>query len=186
MASGTALLILDMQNDIMSFHGGDEHIKHVVHTIADLAGWARRSSIPVIYSRVAYRSSYVDGLPGMPILKERHLLDERRPGSAIIDELKPADDDVVITRKRSGGFYNNELEVILRSLRVETLLFTGMSTARVVESTVREAHCRDFRNVVVSDGCAATSMELHDNALRSMADFFATIMTSAEVKKAFA
>lgn len=185
MAAGVALLILDMQNDILAFHQRDHHVEEVIRTIKGLADWAHASNVPVIYSRVAFRPSYVDALPGMPIIKERHMLDETQRGSAIIDELKPEENDTVVVKRRIGVFYNTDLEVVLRSMRAQTLLFTGMSTSRVVESTVREAQNRDFKNIVISDGCAATSPELHENSLRSMADFFAEIMTAAEAKAKF-
>jgi nicotinamidase-related amidase len=128
----SALLVLDMQPDIAAFHQGG--IEPVVATIKDLIAWARTQSIPIIYSRVAFRP------------------------------------------------YQTDLELVLRSLGSQTLIYTGMSTARVVESTVREAHNRDFQNIVVSDATTATSAELHEAALRSMGDWFAQIKTAAEVK----
>jgi biuret amidohydrolase len=177
----SALLVLDMQPDIAAFHQGG--IEPVVATIKDLIAWARTQSIPIIYSRVAFRPSYVDAFPGAAqMLKPRNMLREDLPGSGIIPELAPQADDIVITKRRVGVFYQTDFELILRSLGSQTLIYTGMSTARVVESTVREAHNRDFQNIVVSDATTATSDELHQAALRSMGDWFAKIKTAAEVK----
>ena len=186
MATGVALLILDMQNDICNFHGRNEGLQRLIGSIRSFSDWARTAKIPHIYSRVAYRPSYVDGMPRVPFVKERHLLDETQPGSWFIDELAPRDADIVVTRRRVSAFYNTDLEVVLKGLTINTLLFTGMSTARVVESTAREASDRDYRAVVISDACSADTQEKHENALKSIADFFGEVMTMEAAKKAFA
>lgn len=179
---GVALLVIDMQKDMFVLN---ERLERAVHTISDLIGWARSNSIPVIYSRVAFRPSYVDGLPHAPHIKERRLLCEASPGSEIIEELKPASDDLIVIKRRTSVFYGTDLDVLLRALGTHTLLFTGFSTARAIESTVREAHNRDLRCVVASDACWARTMDLHENALKSMADWFARVMTAEEIKKQF-
>lgn len=183
MATNTALLVLDMQNDVMKFQPA-ETLPLLFDRISRVIAWARNGNIPVIYSRVAYRSSYVDTLPQLPAIKEYHLLDETQPGSAVVEALKPQDNDVSIIKRRVSAFYNTDLELVLRSLGVRTLLYTGVSTARVVESTARCASDRDFRNIVISDGCAADTPEKHENALKSIQDFFGTVMTFNEMVKA--
>lgn len=186
MVTGVALLVLDMQNDICEFHGRDEHLQHLIANIKSFSSWAREQQIPVIYSRVAYRPSYIDGLPRAPsFIKERGLLDETKPGTAVVAELAPQKGDIDIVRRRVSAFYNTDLEVVLRGLKAHTLLLTGMSTARVVESTARDANDRDYRAVVVSDACGADTIEKHENALKSIADFFGDVMTMAAVKKTF-
>lgn len=185
MAAGVALLVLDMQNDIAGFHGKNDEFNRFVNRIRRVIDWAHASEIPVIHSRVAYRPSYIDNMPRMAMIKERRLLDETQRGSAVIDELAPEGNDIVVVRRRVSAFYNTDLEVVLRGLKTHTLLFTGMSTARVVESTVRCASDRDYRAVVISDACSADTPEKHENALKSMADFFGEVMTTDAVIKAF-
>ena len=186
MTTGVALLVLDMQNDICNFHGRNEDLDRLIKNIRSFSEWARTVNIPHIYSRVAYRPSYVDNMARAPaFVKERRLLDETQPGSWFIDELTPQAHDIVVTRRRVSAFYNTDLEVILRGLKAHTLLFTGMSTARVVESTARDANDRDYRAVVISDACSADTKEKHENALKSIADFFGEVMTMEAAKKAF-
>lgn len=185
MASGAALLILDMQNDIRQFHGKPEELKQLIGNIKSLADWARSAGITVIHSRVAFRPSYVDCMPhAAAFLKERNMLNESLPGSASIPELAPQPGDIDIVRRRVSAFYNTDLEVVLRGLKANTLLLTGMSTARVVESTARDANDRDYNAIVVSDCCDADTHEKHENALKAIADFFGKVMTAEEVKKA--
>ncbi len=86
-------------------------------------------------------------------------------------------------KRRTGAFYMTDLELVLRGMGVTTLIVTGMSTARAVESTVREAHNRDYGCVVVSDACLADTPQLHEHALESMGDWFATIVTTAQARE---
>lgn len=176
-----------MENDIIAFQPRDAWVEGTLATVADLIAWARSKQVPVVYVRVAHRPSYVDAPPHAAAhLKSRKMLLDGARGAEIVDELKPQPDDPVVIKRRTSGFYNTELEVVLRGLGARTLLFTGKSTARAVESTVREARDRDFTCIVVSDGCLAGTRVLHDNALNAMGDWFAEVMTAAEAKSKFA
>lgn len=183
---GVVLLVIDMQNDMFVLNERGRQVERLIETISELVRWARSKAIPIIYTRVAFRPSYVDGLPHAPHIKERHLLCETARGSQVLAELEPTPDDFVVVKRRTSVFYGTDLDVLLRALGTHTLLFTGYSTARAIESTVREAHNRDLRCVVASDGCWARTQELHDNALKSMADWFAKVMTAKEIQEQFA
>lgn len=184
MAAATGLLVLDMQNDIMGFQP-KETLPGVIGVIGQLVHAAREAGVPVIYTRVAFRPTYLDALPQLPALKQYRMLDETQPGSAIIDELAPQPSDVVVLKRRVSAFYNTDLDLVLRALGIGTLIYTGISTDRVVESTARAASDRDYRNIVVSDGCAAATPERHRAALDSIADFFGEVATSQAVLSRF-
>ncbi|MGY9012761.1 MAG: isochorismatase family protein, partial [Rhodobacterales bacterium] len=51
---------------------------------------------------------------------------------------------------------------------LETLVFGGIVTNGGVASTVRDAHVRDFHNIVLSDGCAAFSQSAHEASITSL------------------
>ena len=178
-----ALLVIDMQYDMFVLNSRNGP---AIEKIVNLTHWARSNEIPVIYSRVTFRPSYVDQLPFAPHIRARNLLLKSSHGSQIIEELKPTPDDIIVIKHRSSVFYATELEVLLRALGINTLLFSGFSTARAIESTVRDAHNRDIRCIVASDCCWARTPELHENALKSMADWFGEVMTSEEIKAQFA
>lgn len=179
MTGGAALLVLDAQNDIMGFQH-KESVPAMLATTVRLVSWARETGIPVVFSRVAFRSSYVDVLPQLQAVKDYRILNEAERGSAIVDELAPQDGDVVIVKRRVNAFYNTDLELVLRALEVRTLLFAGVSTDRVVELTIREASDRGFRNIVISDACASSSPKRHGAALEFIADFFGDVKTADE------
>lgn len=184
MVAGVALLVLDTQNDIMGFQDQGS-LPGMIAATARLAAWARASGVPVIYSRVAFRSSYIDVLPQLPSVKDYGILNENGSGSAVIDALAPQAQDIVIVKRRVGAFHGTDLELVLRALGVQVLLYTGVSTDRVVESTVRDASDRGFRNVVISDACASSTPQRHHAALDSIADFFGEVMTSDQAMQAF-
>ena len=177
-----ALLVIDVQNDILDLYGRGPWMQQVIGNIAVLIAAARADGVPVVYICVAFRHSFVDVMPGKPMIQERDMLRETARGARVIDELQPQPLDNVVTKRRTGGFYMTDLELVLRKLGATTLLVTGMSTARAVESTVREAHNRDFDCVVISDACFADTVKLHENALESMGDWFASIATTAQVR----
>lgn len=181
MAKGTALVICDIQNDIINIFAEKESAGRMIAATRRLIEWARASGVPVIYSNIGFRDDYIDAPAHMrERLQQFNILRAASEGGQVVGELAPQDGDFVICRQRVSSFYNTNLEVILRSIGADTLLVTGCSTARVVESTVRDAHDRGFHPIVVSDACSASTPEFHENALQSMGDFFAKVMTTDE------
>lgn len=160
-------------------------MENVIGNIPGLIAEARERGIPIIYIRIAFRGSFTDVMPEKPMIVERNMLRELERGVDVIDDLRPQPLDAIVTKRRTGAFYMTDLELLLRRLGAEKLIVTGMSTARAVESTVREAHGRDLKCVVVSDGCLADSEKVHDNALQSMGDWFAEIAMAAHVRATY-
>lgn len=181
MAQKTALIICDVQKDIINIFAEKESAGRMIAGIKRLIEWARKSDVPIIYSNIGFRPDYLDALPYMrDSLKQYNVLRAGTEGGSVVDELAPQDGDILICRQRVSSFYNSNLDLILRSLGVDTLLVTGCSTARVVESTIRDAHDRNLHSIVVSDACSASTPELHENALKSIGDFFGKVMTVDE------
>jgi ureidoacrylate peracid hydrolase len=76
---------------------------------------------------------------------------------------------------------SSQLERILRSLNVDTLLIAGTKTNICCESTARDAMMLDFKTVMVEDCCAALSDDEHRAALENMIQQFGDVMTADEV-----
>ena len=83
-----------------------------------------------------------------------------------------------------SAFTGSDLEVVLRSGRIEHLVLTGFATGGVVLSTLREAADKDFRLTVLSDGCADRDEEVHTVLLTKVFPRQADVMTVAEWEKA--
>jgi nicotinamidase-related amidase len=83
------------------------------------------------------------------------------PDAAIYRALVLADEDRVVVKVRVSAFAGSDLEVLLRAGDIDTLVLTGISTSGVVLSTAREAADKDFRLVVLSDGCFDPDPDVH-------------------------
>jgi nicotinamidase-related amidase len=125
---------------------------------------ARERTMPVIFVRVAFR-------PGSPEVSARNQsfsalraearMDETSDGTKIHPRLAPHEGDVVVTKRRVSAFTGSDLEVVLRSLEVDHLVLTGVSTSGVVLSTTRQAADLDYRITVLADACADPDVEVH-------------------------
>jgi ureidoacrylate peracid hydrolase len=69
----------------------------------------------------------------------------------VIEELRPQPEDVVVYKRRFSGFYQTELDNVLRRLGIRNLIFAGCTTSVCVDSTIRDAMFRDYRCVLLAD-----------------------------------
>jgi len=72
----------------------------------------------------------------------------------ILDKLAPLPEDIVVPKHRFSGFFETDLDAILKSMGVKNLIFTGCTTSICVESTLRDAAFRDYNCVLLAD-CVA-------------------------------
>src|SRR5207244_6055031 len=75
-------------------------------------------------------------------------------GTDIVSALAPQAGDIIVSKHRYSGFYQTELETILKTLNVKYLVVTGCTTSVCVESTIRDAMFRDYTCVLLED-CTA-------------------------------
>lgn len=81
--------------------------------------------------------------------------------SQVHPDIAPKENEIVVLKKRISAFTGSDLEVVLRSLSINHLVLTGVSTSGVVLSTLREAIDKDYAVTVLSDGCADRDEEVH-------------------------
>jgi nicotinamidase-related amidase len=81
---------------------------------------------------------------------------------------------------KTGMLANTNLDFILRSKGITTIVLGGFLTNCCVESTMRSGYENGYQVITLSDCVAATSAEEHDNALRYDYPMFSQPMTSAE------
>lgn len=175
----TALLICDLQNDFLDPKGAygragqtsadiaavPARVKQVADVLRPKGGWI-----------VSTHFTLVPGRGGEPFISPH--LKKLRPflakgdfapggwGHDLIDLLKPA--DLSVEKVAYSAFYMTRLEWVLRKAGIETLAICGIVTNGGVASTLRDAHARDFRTILLSDGCAAFKRETHDTAVASL------------------
>lgn len=190
----TALLLVDLQNDFLHPKGAYGRAGQSAPAIAALPGRlrpvveaARRTGVLVVSTHF----TLVPGRGGEPIISPH--LKKLRPfltkgdfvpgsfGHALIDELQPA--DTAVDKVAYSAFYMSRLEFVLRKSGVETLVFAGIVTNGGVASTLRDAHVRDFATILLSDGCAAFSEQVHETTVAALSAI-SPVMTCAEFASA--
>jgi nicotinamidase-related amidase len=179
----TALLIVDMEQDFLNEGATQETPggRALIPTINLLSAWARAHRLPVIFTlemHRADRSDYGIELEYDPV----HCL-EGTDGCALAAGLETAPGDHRINGKRRyDAFHGTDLDLLLRSRRVENLVCCGVTTHVCVMSTVFTARNLDYRVLLLRDAVAAVSPDHQAAALLCMSDVFSYITTSAEVR----
>ena len=167
----SALLLQDLQNELIK---GNRPVvplsgAALIANCQQLLTQARTVGMPVIYIRVSRRPDLKHAprppLGTPPGASGAPSLIEGSEGAAIVAELTPRPEDVVITKHTTSPFHTTDLGVYLRRFGVSTLLLTGYSTTGVVEGSLRDARDQDYDCVVVRDCCAAATVQEHDTCM---------------------
>lgn len=186
----TAIIAVHMQKDVVSADGafGDFFAaqaaeRDVAGVIGKLLDTARAAGATVVYTRVAWQPGLADLVVNSPILgivQQSGCLVEGSDKAQILPELTPRDGDLVVTHQRVGGFSSSQLDALLRSHSIDTVLFAGVATNFSVEGTARQASDLGYRTVIVADACSAADAATHDASIGSLG-LLAEIATSADV-----
>jgi nicotinamidase-related amidase len=164
-----ALLVIDMQRDFVEPGGFGEtlgndvnQLRAVIPPLQAALAAARAAGIMVIHTREGHRPDLSDCPPakltrGEPALRigdpgpKGRILIRGEYGHDIIDELAPADGELVIDKPGKGSFYATGLDETLRSRGITSLIVTGVTTEVCVHTTVREANDRGYECLVLAD-----------------------------------
>jgi ureidoacrylate peracid hydrolase len=189
--STTAVVVVDMQNDFGSeggmFHRAGLDISGIQSCIAPTAkvlSLARASGVKIVFLKMGFRPDLSDMGSGDAPNRVRHLnlfrvgqpasvpgagrvLVQGDWGTQIVDQLAPGPGDTIVKKHRFSGFFETDLDAILKSWSIRHLIFTGCTTSVCVESSMRDAFFRDYLSVLLAD-CAAEP--LGDIAPRSNHD----------------
>jgi ureidoacrylate peracid hydrolase len=169
----TVHVVIDDQNDFLHANGwyGQQgvhiaHMQRVIEPTKALNEECRRRGVPIVWTRHGTRG-LEDGGPFMVIrevLREGGLR-QGTWGYEILDELDPRPEDWYVEKNRLSAFFQTNLELILRALRAQTVLLTGVLTNQCVGATCKDALFRDFKPIVVEDCVGTTLPHLHDPAI---------------------
>ena len=98
-------------------------------------------------------------------------------------DVRPEENDPVITKHRFSAFHNTDLETVLRTNGIRTIVMTGVASNVCVETTAREGFVRDYYVVFLEDGTAAYVDEDHQAALRVIDRYFGEVASIADVDR---
>jgi len=206
-----AVIVVDMQNDFGSEGGmfaragiDISGIRAAVAPTARVLAAARQAGITVVYLKMGFHPDLSDlGPPDAPNrLKhlparvgetvtapdrtESRILIRDTWNTEILTELTPEPGDVVLYKHRYSGFYETELDAILKRRNVKYLIFTGCTTSVCVESTIRDAMFRDYSCLLLAD-CTAEPIGYglprsnHDASLLVVQVLFGWVSGSSEL-----
>ncbi|MDR2891391.1 MAG: cysteine hydrolase [Alistipes sp.] len=184
-----ALMVIDMQNDFV-LDGAIMQVREAgrqVPEIGRLIAACREASVPVVYTvhktDAAYNPLEIASFPWLAKAGMR----EGTAGIRVVDELRPAEGDVVIEKRRFSAFFQTDLEMILRNMKprpfqIDTLIICGTVTNICCESTARDAFFRDFKVVFGSDICSCDDPEVQRATLKNMEIFGRTMDCDTIIK----
>jgi ureidoacrylate peracid hydrolase len=188
----TAVVLIEYQNDFTSdggvLHGAVLDVMKTTDMMANtrqVVDAAHSAGATVMHAPITFAPGYNE-LSSHPygILKgvvDGNAFVKGSWGAAIVDELAPADGDIVIEGKRGlDTFASTNLDFILRSKGITTIALGGFLTNCCVESTMRSGYENGYKVITLSDCVAATSAEEHENALKYDFPMFSEPMASAD------
>ena len=206
--SQTAVIVIDMQNAYASpggyldLAGFDiSGAPAVIQNIKGVLEVARGAGMPVIFFQNGWDPDYVEaGGPGSPnfhksnalkTMRERPELEGKLLAKggwdfALVDDLQPQAGDIVLHKTRYSGFFNSQLDSVLRSRGIRNIVLVGIATNVCVESTLRDGFFLEYFGVVLADAThQAGPSFLQEASLYNIEKFFGWVSTVADFKGAF-
>jgi ureidoacrylate peracid hydrolase len=186
------LLVVDMQNGFVSKGGSydllgmnTEGYKKIIPKAKELIDFCRANQIPVFYTEAIREPSGIDLLTRvhrlLPATREERLkvpICVRGTWDAnTIDEIKPADTDHVVIKRRDSAFQDTELRVWLQSEGINTLIICGVDTSICVETSLRDAFNIGYDVILISDATASGISKHYETTLERVRDYYGLVMT---------
>jgi nicotinamidase-related amidase len=185
-----ALLVIDVQRGgvepedmgIPIMDGGAGRHDRIRRVIAA----ARAAGIPPVFIQEVHKRSLVDFGRELDGVETIHALEGDRL-TELDDGIGPAGDEYLIRKRRYSAFFATELELVLKSYGVQTLILVGALTDVCVHYTFADAHQHDYHLRVVTDCVGGSSQAAHDASLNAMAYLQRdALVTSEDVLQALA
>lgn len=156
-----ALLVMDIQRDVVDIaDDGSGYLQRLRRAIDG----ARAAEIPVIYVVMQLRAGEPQAGTRSKVITnvvQAGLFTEGAPGTEIHPEVAPEPGDVIVTKRRASAFSGSDLDLVLRSRNIDSLVLAGIATSAVVLSTACRAIDLDLGLTVLTDACLDTDPELH-------------------------
>jgi len=172
-----ALIVVDVQNDFCHPDGACAKrgldvsgAKEIIPNLKKLIDWSHKQKTPVILIQTIHTP-------------ETDSEAWCRPGTWGIEfyEFSPAKEDIIVNKHRYSAFINTRLSTVLRTVKAETLIMTGVATNVCVESTARDGFMLDYNILLVPDCCSAPSKAAHDMTLETITKHFGMVAVSDEL-----
>ena len=176
-----AILVVDMLNDFVTGSLACDRGKAIVPATAALLKAAREKGVPVIFCNACH-------LPGID--KELKLWGDHAikgtKGAEVIPELELCDKDYVVPKRRYSGFFQTDLDILLKELGVQTVIITGLHTHMCCRHTSADAYMLGYDVVVAKEATNAFTEEDYVSGLAYLKTCYgADAYTNEELIAAF-
>lgn len=189
----TAVVLIEYQNEFTSdggaLHGAVAEVMDKTNMLANTAQVveaARAAGVTIMHAPITFAAGYNE-LSRHPYGILKGVVDgsafvKGTWGAAIVDDLAPQDGDIVIEGKRGlDTFASTNLDFILRSKGITTIVLGGFLTNCCVESTMRSGYENGYQVITLTDCTAATSVPEHENAISYDYPMFSKPMSAQDV-----
>lgn len=178
----TALVLIDLQNGIVSRDTKPYTAAEVMERASKLASAFRSKSATVVYVHVL-----MDKFLSLPVDEAMNVpKDVPASASEIAQAAGMHKGDLLIAKRHWGAFAGTNLEAELRSRNIQTVVLAGIATNIGVESTLRQGTGLGFGFVTVEDACSTFSPEMQDFALTKIFPRLSKVRTTQQVIDALA
>ena len=180
-----ALILIDIQKgfDDVSYWGEERNNPEAENNASRLLNYWREKGLPVFH--VKHNST-----------NPNSLLAKGKPGNEIQDIVKPLENEPVIEKEVNSAFIGTDLHERLMMNNIETVVIAGLTTEHCVSTSVRMAGNLGFKTFVLSDATAAfskigfdgkkyTAANIHETALASLHEEFATVLNTEQLLKSY-
>jgi len=196
--SHAALLVIDVQNDFCAKGGLLDRqgfdltlIKEMVPRLKDFIAAARNHGTTVFFIKNVYNGPndwYLSDVFLEQMTRRMgtaytgyRVCEPNSWGGSFYGGVEPLEGEAVIVKHRFSAFQSTDLNLILRSRGIRTLIVTGVVTNVCVESTARDGFFNDYYIVLVGDCCASPAQEDHRQTLKNIDRFFGQVVSANEV-----
>jgi nicotinamidase-related amidase len=200
----TALLIVDMQRDFCCAGGSFDSLgvdlsmyPPVIERIGEMLTSARESGVMPVFIQMTVLPNQASDSPAQirfnlrmhgefhgdaePL---RYTL-EGSAGQGFVPGLEPLADELVVKKFRSSAFWGTNLDLLLRSNAIKSVVVTGCTTEGCVESTARDAMFNDYYAVIATDAVGSDDRKQHEASMYLMQHRF-DLATCDDIRKAWA
>ena len=178
-ASGTALLLIDVINDL-AFEGSEALVEQAESMATRLAALKRRATaagVPAIYINDNFgqwRSDFRQTVA--------HCTKRTSPGRLVSQRLRPTSRDYFVLKPKHSGFFDTTLDTLLKALRIRRVLLAGIAGNICVLFTANDAYMREFKIYVPPDCIVSNTPTDNEQALQQIQTVMkGTLATSTQL-----